>query len=257
MPTDDASRDDTSRDHTAHPHEPEAIAPAPSEAAQSWPAQPGLVQPDAASHAGVPPLPYPTQPQRTNTLAVVSLVVAFFLGLVGIVLGIVALVQVKRSGQRGRGLAIAGIVVGAVQAAVATVVGLILATSIALAVSTAAGLSGASADCSRLTHDLTQTYTALGDLSSTLSEDPDAALATVSEMASRLERTIDSIGDPEVAKAAQGVLDEVRDTESYLRLVVEHPEANPTDVQFRLVQHTVDIVETFDGVRSACTVGGR
>ena len=62
-------------------------------------------------------------PQKTNSLAIASLVASligilpFICGLgsiIGIVLGVVALNQIKASGEGGRGLAIAGIAVGAV-----------------------------------------------------------------------------------------------------------------------------------------------
>ncbi len=63
--------------------------------------------------------PLPAAPNATNSLAVFSLV-ASVIGLlcgvgsiVGIVLGVIALNQVKRTGQQGYGLAVAGIAVGA------------------------------------------------------------------------------------------------------------------------------------------------
>ncbi|MFC0454425.1 DUF4190 domain-containing protein [Rhodococcus jostii] len=62
--------------------------------------------------------PYP-QSLGTNGLAIASLITSIiggcFYGLgsiVGIVLGVIALGQIKKSGQEGRGLAIAGIVIG-------------------------------------------------------------------------------------------------------------------------------------------------
>ena len=51
------------------------------------------------------------QPPRTNVLAILSLVFAFLCFPAGIVLGIVALVQLRRSHDSGKGLAIAGLVV--------------------------------------------------------------------------------------------------------------------------------------------------
>ncbi|MHA7270796.1 thioredoxin domain-containing protein [Arthrobacter sp. HLT1-20] len=57
----------------------------------------------------------------TNTLAIVSLVSSFFVGLAGIVTGHVALSQIKRTGEDGKGLAIAGLVIGYVMT-LATVV---------------------------------------------------------------------------------------------------------------------------------------
>jgi len=61
--------------------------------------------------------PFPTAPaapQRTNTLAIVSLVLAFVAPLIGLVLGFVALSQVKRNGEGGRGLALAAVIIGGV-----------------------------------------------------------------------------------------------------------------------------------------------
>ncbi|MBX3099213.1 MAG: DUF4190 domain-containing protein [Salinibacterium sp.] len=49
---------------------------------------------------------------RTNTLAILSLVAAFVASGVGVVLGFVALGQIRRSGEAGRGLAVAAIIAG-------------------------------------------------------------------------------------------------------------------------------------------------
>jgi Domain of unknown function (DUF4190) len=85
--------------------------------------QPGYAPPPtgypAPGYAGAYGLPS----QKTNSLAIASLVASvigvlpFICGLgsiIGIVLGVVALNQIKTSGEGGRGLAIAGIAVGAV-----------------------------------------------------------------------------------------------------------------------------------------------
>ncbi|TCK22832.1 DUF4333 domain-containing protein [Pseudonocardia endophytica] len=64
---------------------------------------------------GMPPgYPYPPvpPPRRTNVLAIVSLVLAFLLAPIGLILGIVALVQIRKRGEGGTGLAVAGIVIG-------------------------------------------------------------------------------------------------------------------------------------------------
>ena len=54
--------------------------------------------------------PYPAAARGTNGMAIASLVCAFVLAPLGIVFGHVSLAQIKRSGQDGRGLAIAGLV---------------------------------------------------------------------------------------------------------------------------------------------------
>jgi hypothetical protein len=46
----------------------------------------------------------------TNVLAILSLVCAFLCSPLGLILGLVARSQIKRSGERGDGLAVAGIV---------------------------------------------------------------------------------------------------------------------------------------------------
>ncbi|MFH1400471.1 MAG: DUF4190 domain-containing protein [Nanoarchaeota archaeon] len=61
----------------------------------------------------------PVQPQssqgvRTNTLAIVGFILSFVFALAGLVVSIIAFNQVKKSGEGGRGLALAGIIIGAV-----------------------------------------------------------------------------------------------------------------------------------------------
>ncbi len=50
--------------------------------------------------------------QPTNTFAILALVFGLFIGLLGVVFGHIALRQIRRSGAPGRGLAIAGLVLG-------------------------------------------------------------------------------------------------------------------------------------------------
>lgn len=57
--------------------------------------------------------PYAAAPtQKTNTLAIVSLVLAFVISLGAVICGHIALNQIKQTGEQGRGLAIAGLVLG-------------------------------------------------------------------------------------------------------------------------------------------------
>ena len=80
---------------------------------------------------GYPGYPYPTYqyppPRPTNALAIASLVCAFLFAPLGIVLGYLSLSQIKRSGEDGRGLAIAGLVVGYV-VTVATIMAVVAGT---------------------------------------------------------------------------------------------------------------------------------
>lgn len=74
-------------------------------------------------------------PQPTNTLAVVSLVTSILgLGIVGIITGHMARSQIRRNGQGGAGLALAGLIIGYVVTALEVafflfVIGLIAVSS--------------------------------------------------------------------------------------------------------------------------------
>ncbi len=52
--------------------------------------------------------------QKTSGLAVASLVLTFFIPLIGLILGIVALSSIKKSGEGGRGLAKAAIIISSI-----------------------------------------------------------------------------------------------------------------------------------------------
>ncbi len=65
---------------------------------------------------------YPPQSRPTNTLSIVSLVGAFLFAPLGVIFGHVALSQIKKSGEEGRGLAIAGLVIGYLFTAAAIIV---------------------------------------------------------------------------------------------------------------------------------------
>ncbi|SEM99927.1 DUF4190 domain-containing protein [Cryobacterium sp. TMT1-3] len=91
----------------------------------------------------VPPKGGPTPPiapapfvpgQRTNTLAIVSFVSSFFIGLVAIITGHIALAQIRARGELGRGFALAGLIIGYVATAlfaILVVFAIIFASAIA------------------------------------------------------------------------------------------------------------------------------
>jgi hypothetical protein len=65
---------------------------------------------------------------KTNTVAIVALILGILIPIGGIIAGVIALGQIKRTGENGRGLAIAGIVIGAVYIAIVLI--LVIVTSI-------------------------------------------------------------------------------------------------------------------------------
>jgi peptidyl-prolyl cis-trans isomerase B (cyclophilin B) len=68
--------------------------------------------PPQGAYPGYYGYPQYPQPQPTNTLAIVSLVCAFLFAPMGIIFGHMSMSQIKKTGEEGRGLAIAGLVIG-------------------------------------------------------------------------------------------------------------------------------------------------
>ena len=48
---------------------------------------------------------------RTNSVAIASLIVVFVSSLIGLILGYIAFSQIKRTGEQGRGLALAAVII--------------------------------------------------------------------------------------------------------------------------------------------------
>jgi hypothetical protein len=93
-----------------------AAEPAPGANSASTPAAapPTYAQPTYAAAPGYAPYGQPyAAPPKTNTLAIVSLVLSLVgVGIGGIITGHIALNQIKLSGESGRGLALAGTIIG-------------------------------------------------------------------------------------------------------------------------------------------------
>jgi hypothetical protein len=75
------------------------------------PPQYGAYPPPPGPYAGYYGYPQYPQPQPTNSLAIVSLVCAFLFAPLGIVFGHISLSQIKKTGEEGHGLAVAGLVI--------------------------------------------------------------------------------------------------------------------------------------------------
>jgi len=63
---------------------------------------------------GYGPPPGYAAPRGTNTLAIISLIGAFICTPAGLICGIIALGQIKKTGEQGRGLALAGTIISGV-----------------------------------------------------------------------------------------------------------------------------------------------
>lgn len=127
--TDPNTPDATPASQGAQPTPPAPPAqPAYGEYAQTPPAAPAYSQ-NAAPAYSAPA--YNAAPAYNGaagggtvpgkTLGIVAFIVSFFFGLLGLILGIVALVQSKKAG-RGNGFAIAAIIIGAISVVVGLIV---------------------------------------------------------------------------------------------------------------------------------------
>lgn len=90
--------------------------------------------------APVPPAaPAGAAAAKTNTLAIVGLILAFLVSVAGIIVSAIALGQIKRTGEGGRGLAVAGVIVGIV---VTVIYVIIIIAEVVLAATYATAVSG-------------------------------------------------------------------------------------------------------------------
>ena len=102
------------------PHDPTAYGQQYYSPQQGY-QQPGYPQPSAGAYGGYYGYQpqYPPPPTRgTNVMAIMAIVFAFVFSPLGIVFGIIARKQISRTGEEGDGLALAGLIVGAVFTAI-------------------------------------------------------------------------------------------------------------------------------------------
>ncbi|HTQ16383.1 DUF4190 domain-containing protein [Mycobacterium sp.] len=109
-PSDDYPTQATSFPTQAASYQPPSYPPPPS-------------APGGMYYGAPPPVPgpYPPYPvsRPTNTMAIVALVSSLLVAPLGIIFGHISLSQIKRSGEDGRGLALAGTIIGYVATAFA------------------------------------------------------------------------------------------------------------------------------------------
>jgi hypothetical protein len=98
---------------------PSGYGSQPAYGGQAGYGAPGYGPPPGYGAPGYGPPPGYGYPRPTNTLAILSLVMAFVFSPVGLVLGIVARRQIRQTGEQGDGLALAGIIIGGIATALA------------------------------------------------------------------------------------------------------------------------------------------
>ncbi|MCI0156593.1 DUF4190 domain-containing protein [Leifsonia shinshuensis] len=158
-------------------------------------------QPWTRYEPGMPPYaPEPT----TNVMAIVALAGSFFVGIVGIVCGHIALAQIKRTGEKGRGLALAGTIIGYVQTGfvVLWTLGVVVAIVVGGITTSPSSSSGATAeaaptsDCSTVENASLALSTALTDIAaSSWEDDPATAKQAVVDATSAFEDSTSGVTD--------------------------------------------------------------
>jgi peptidyl-prolyl cis-trans isomerase B (cyclophilin B) len=118
------------------PGEPEPPVPAAATPPPAPAANPYATPAPAAYGA-----PAPTG-QRTNPLAIVALILAFLIPIGGIICGHIALSQIKKTGEGGHGLALAGTILGYVFTAIWLIFAIIWAAFAAVIIGTGGGIGG-------------------------------------------------------------------------------------------------------------------
>ena len=93
--------------------------PAPPQGAYQGPPPPGYAPGYPPGYGPYPPFP-PAPP--TNTMAILAIIFAFVFAPLGIVFGIIGRKEIRRTGESGAGMAVAGIWVGAVFTALGALV---------------------------------------------------------------------------------------------------------------------------------------
>lgn len=98
---------------------------APNPYAQQVP--PSQVPYNGGPYGGQPPQMYPqNNADRWNTMVIVGFILSFFTGIIGAILSAVGLSQIKKTGEKSKGLAIAGIVIGSVSTLVSIIVTIVM-----------------------------------------------------------------------------------------------------------------------------------
>ncbi len=115
MAQDDFYRGDASQPAQTGPAGQPGYGPAPGYGPPPGYGAPGYGPPPGY---GYPPPGYPGAWRRpTNTMAILALVMAFVFAPAGLVLGVIARKQNRQTGEEGDGLALAGIIIGALATA--------------------------------------------------------------------------------------------------------------------------------------------
>lgn len=200
---------------------PVAGAPVPQAAPAPQPAPvAGAPVPPQGPGAPVPPyqqpgaqVPAPQAPM--NPLALVSFIGSFFIGLVGVICGHIALKQIKRDGGRGRGFALAGTIIGYVSVASGIIASIFLIVTLV----TGAAIVGTAASEAQKQYEDSQTSIAPTETTDSPSSDSTDSSGTA-ESSSAFCTALDKVEkeslniDPSAGQAPQSLIDAYKELAS-------------------------------------------
>ncbi|CAM5453414.1 DUF4190 domain-containing protein [Leifsonia shinshuensis] len=219
---------------------------------------PGAYPPGAYPPAASPYGPYPPAP-TTNVLAIVGFVASFFVGLAGIICGHIALSQIRRTGEKGRGLALAATIIGYVQVAlwflwIAAVILIAVAGGVAhtVAAEASASPSAPNSDCITLESAAQSLSNSLTNLeASDWRNAPGDAKAKVVEAWTRFEDQTSSIADQTMS---DGINTEDDNLSALSTALVDYEAAAPGQGDQAAV--TTALTKASDGLRTLTSTCG-
>lgn len=157
----------------------------------------------APAYAAAPPSPVgPPLAPKTNTLAIISLIAAFFVSLAAVICGHIALSQIKKRGEGGRGLAIAGLILGYL-GLVAGIVWLIIVFAVIIPASTT--LVSKATDCATVTTAGTTMISSVSTAFSEASSSPENAQADIKKATDAFQSETANVKDAEIAAGVKTV----------------------------------------------------
>jgi hypothetical protein len=194
-------------------------------------------------------------------MALLAFIGAFFVCLLGIVCGHIALSQIKRTGEKGRGYALAGLIVGYAGAAAAIItVGLLIAAVFAgitkMTPDESPSTSSSSSPSAEQTGGCSVVRTPTATIRSTLSSliadidaNPGTASAVLDSAAARFEAETIGVTDQGLITRIDAVLGEMKYMSSGLTDFTNTPvdDRDPADLQddFRYLKKAVDALAAY------------
>jgi hypothetical protein len=140
-----------------------------------------------------------------NTLAIVSIIAAFLLPLIGIITGHISLSQIKKRGERGHGLALAGTIIGYVNLVVSTIVGILIVVGLLAAANAVSATSDTIGACVELTTAVAEQETELAGDFTLMLEDPAAATESLDRISGVFYDASLNIDNAEVKAIAESL----------------------------------------------------